>query len=97
MGKYLNHMPRPIVYNAEKAVRIIYGVKPSTHTKPLFEDVKILDIFQINEYRTGKFMFNVYKSTSLDVFMSMFVHNSSIYAHNTHQSSHFQWKWLCIL
>ena len=73
----------------KKAVRIIYGVKPTTHTKPLFEDVKILDIFQINKYLAGKFMFNVYKSTSLDIFMSMFVYNSSIHDHDTRQSSHF--------
>ena len=70
-------------------VRIIYGVKPRTHTKPLFEDVKILDIFQINKYLIGKFVFYVYKSTSLDIFMSMFVYNSSIHAHDTRQSFHF--------
>ena len=57
--------------------------------KALFEDVKILDIFQTNEYLIGKFMFNVYKSTSLDIIMSMFVYNTSIHAHDTHQSSHF--------
>ena len=73
----------------KKAVRIIYGVKPRTHTTPLFEDVKILHIFQINKYLIGKFMFNVYKSTSLDIFMSMFVYNSSIHDHDTRQSSHF--------
>ena len=73
----------------KKVVRIIYGVKPRTHTKPLFEDVKILDIFQINKYLIGKFMFKVYKSTSLDIFMSMFVYNSSIHAYDTRQSSHF--------
>ena len=89
MGKYLYHIPRQIVSYAEKAVRIIYGVKPRTHTKALFEDVKILDIFQMNKYLIGKFMFNVYKSTSLDIFMSMFVYNSSIHDHDTRQSSHF--------
>ena len=31
-------------------------------------------------------MFNVYKSTSLDIFM--FVYNSSIHAHDTRHSSH---------
>ena len=73
----------------KKDVRIIYGVKARSHSKPLFEDVKILDMFIINKYLIGKFMFNVYKSTSLDIFMSMFVYNSSIDAHDTRQSSHF--------
>ena len=71
----------------KKVVRIIYGVKPRTHTKPLFEDVKILDIFQINKHLIGKFMFSVYKSTNLDIFISMFVSNSSIHDHDTRQSS----------
>ena len=88
-GIYLYHIPRQIVYYAEKVVRIIYGVKPRTHTKPLSEDVKILDIFQMNKYLIGKFMFNVFKSTSLDIFVSMFVYNSLIYAHDTRQSSYF--------
>ena len=34
-------------------------------------------------------MFNVYKSTSLDIFMSMFVYNPSIHDHDARQSSHF--------
>ena len=73
----------------KKGVLIIYGLKPRTHTKPLFEDVKILGIFQMNKYLIGMFTFNVYKSTSLDMFMSMFVYNSSIHDHDTRQSSHF--------
>ena len=28
----------------------MHGVKPRTHTKPLFEGAKILNIFKINEY-----------------------------------------------
>ena len=63
--------------------------KKIIHTKPLFEDVKTLVIFQIDKYIIGKFMFNAYKSTSLDIFKSMSVYNSSIHAHDTRQSSYF--------
>ena len=34
-------------------------------------------------------MFNAYKSTSLDIFISMFVCKSSIHAHETRQSCPF--------
>ena len=59
----------------EKIVRINHGVRPRTHTVPLFEDAKILDVFQINRYRIGKFMNNAYNSKILDIFKSMFICN----------------------
>ena len=70
-------------------VRIMHGVKPRTHNKPLFEGAKILNIFQINEYLIGKFMFSVYKLNTLDIFTSMFAYNSSIHDHDTRQADHF--------
>ena len=72
----------------KKIVRIIHGVRPRTHTKPLFEGAKILNIYQINKYLIGKFMFNVHNSNTLDIFTSLFAYNSSIHEHNTRQSTH---------
>ena len=74
----------------KKNVRIMHGVKPRTHTKPLFEGAKILNTFQINKYLIRKFMFNVYKLNILDTFTSMFAYNPSIHDHNTRQTDHFQ-------
>ena len=51
----------------KKIVRIIDGGRPRTHTKPLFEDAKILDVFEINRYVIGKFMYNVYNSNTMDI------------------------------
>ena len=86
---YITYLDKLFIMQ-KKAVRIICRVKPRTHTKPLFEEVKILDISKLmNKYLIGKFMFTVFKSASLDIFMSMFVYNSSIHAHGTRQSSHF--------
>ena len=70
----------------KKIVRIMHCVKPRNHTKALFEDAKILNIFQINKYIIGTFM---YKSHTLDIFTSKFAYNSSIHAHDTRQSDHF--------
>ena len=67
----------------------MHGVKPRTHTKPLFEGAKILNIFQINKYLIGKFMFSVYKLNTLDIFTSMFAYNSSIHDHDRRQADHF--------
>ena len=73
----------------QKIVRIMHGVKPRTNTKTLFEAAKILNIFQINKYLMEKFMFNVFKLNTLDIFTSMFAYNSSIHAHDTRQVDHF--------
>ena len=72
----------------KKIVRIIHGVRPRTHTKPLFEDAKILDVFEINICTIGKFMYNVYTSNTLVIFKSKFECNSSIHSHDTQQSAH---------
>ena len=67
----------------------MHGVKPITHIKHLFEGAKILNIFEINKYLIGKFIFNVDKLNTSDIFTSMFVYNSSVYAHHTRQADHF--------
>ena len=72
----------------KKIVRIMHGVKSRTHTKPLFEGAKILNIFQINEYLIRKFKFSVYKLNTLDILTSMFAYNSSIHDHDTRQADH---------
>ena len=73
----------------KKVVRIILGVRPRAHTKPLFEDTKMLGVFQIHKYLIGKFMCNVYNSNTLDIFKSMFISNPSIQSHDTRQSAHY--------
>ena len=41
---YLSYLVK-LFLKQMKIVRIIHGVRPRTHTKPLFEDAKILDVF----------------------------------------------------
>ena len=47
-------------------------------TKPLFEDAKISDVYQINKYLIGMFIYNVSNSNTLDIFKSMFICSSLI-------------------
>ena len=51
-----------------KIIRIIAGVKPRTHTEPLFKSLNILNVFNINKYLIGRFMFHVYHGNALEAF-----------------------------
>ena len=73
----------------KRIVRIIAGVKPREPSAPIFEDLKILSIFDINIYVIGKFMFEVYHHESLKVFVLMFKANSDVHNHSTRQAGHF--------
>ena len=59
----------------KKIVRIIYGVRPRTQTKPLFVGAKILNIYQTSNYVIVKFMFNVHNSNTLDIFTSLLAYS----------------------
>ena len=73
----------------KRIVRVLAGVKPREHSEPLFKNLKLLTIFQINIYVIGKFMYQVYHKKTLNVFLSMFSFNSAVHNHNTRQSSHY--------
>ena len=45
----------------KKIVRIISGVKPRTHSSPLFIKLNILNIHQIYQYFIGVFMYKLYQ------------------------------------
>ena len=56
----------------KKIVRIILGVRPRTHSEPLFKKYEILNIVEIDKYLIGKFMYHVHNKSTLDVFITMF-------------------------
>ena len=72
-----------------KIIRIIAGVKPRTHTEPLFKALNILNVFDINKYLIDRFMFHVYNGNALEAFKIMFTQNKSIHNHDTRQSAHY--------
>ena len=73
----------------KRIVRVIAGAKPREHSEPLFKNLNILSIFQINVYAIGKFMYKVYHRETLNVFISMFKENSSVHRYPTRQASQF--------
>ena len=70
----------------KKAVRIVSGVPPRTHTKPLFEDMNILTISQIFNYSLGMFMYKVVNHMMPPLFNHLFISTSNVHEHHTRQS-----------
>ena len=58
------------------------------HTKPIFDELSILIIFQINDNLTAIFMFRYYHLQNLpEVFENYCVTNKQIHQHNTRNTS----------
>ena len=81
---YLNKL----LIRQKKIIRIIAGVKPEPHTEPLFKALNILNVFDINKYLIGRFVFHVYHGNALEAFKIMFTKNNSIHNYDTRQSAH---------
>ena len=53
------------------------------HTKPLFNNYKILNIFQINDFLIGQFMFKYHQNSLPKTFDSYFILTKNIHSYNT--------------
>ena len=73
-----------ILVRQKKIVRIISGVPPRTHTKPLFKDLKLMTIHQIYTYYVGVFMYNLYHEKLPSIF-GMFQRTSHVHSYPTRQ------------
>ena len=63
----------------KKLVRIISGVKPRTHTIPLFEKLKILTIDEVFYYSTAMFMYKYVNNRLPTIFDVMFEYLSDVH------------------
>ena len=71
----------------KKIIRLMKFKSYTEHTKPLFNDLKILNIFKINDYLTSLFMYRCNYTNDLpDIFNGYFIKNSNIYEHCTRNS-----------
>ena len=60
------------------------------HIEPIFKELNILNIFQINDSLTAMFMFRYYHLGNLpDVFENYFATNNQIHQHNTRNAQCF--------
>jgi hypothetical protein len=66
----------------KKIIRLMKFKSYTKHTKPLFNDLKILNIFKINDYLTSLFMYRCNCTNYLpDIFNGYFIKNSNIHEH----------------
>ena len=60
----------------------------SDHTKPIFSNLKILNLYNINEYLTSLFVFRYFIYIALpEIFKDYFVVNKDIHNNNTRHAS----------
>ena len=67
----------------KKVVRIIPQVNWKTHTEPLFKDLEILPIKDINIYIKAQFMFRFHNGLLPEIFDSFFTTNFETRSHDT--------------
>ena len=68
----------------KKSVRLMTFKSYLEHSEPIFKELKILDIYKINDYLTSLFMFRYHHIKNLpEVFTNYFVINNQVHQHNT--------------
>ena len=71
-----------------KAVRIITGSSRKTSIEWMYNEFRILNLYEINLYLVGKFMFKVFHEDVPNVFDNFFTDDYSIHEHNARSSQH---------
>ena len=62
----------PLYRKQKHAIRVINFVDKYTHSRPFFLDMKILNVFEINIYKTLSFMFKCKNKTAPFIFQSIY-------------------------
>ena len=70
----------------KKIIRIIYGVRPRTHTEPLYKALHNLNIDQVSDYSTALFMYKLMNHMLPSMFENMFIKTSDVHNYSTKQA-----------
>ena len=70
----------------KRAVRIICNKPKFEHTDPLFKELGILKVNDINSFLITNFMFKFHYNELPNIFKDMFTYNNSVHSHNTRQN-----------
>ena len=76
------------LYCYGRSVRIITFSGYRDHTDPLFYELGLLEIFEINKYVLGKFMYRWYTKQIPCLFNSLFQTVRGVHEYDTRQSCH---------
>ena len=73
----------------KKAVRIIVSAPYKAHTRPIFDKLKILNIYNIYLYSVAMFMFKFNSGSLPIIFANMVKRNLDFHRYNTRNKSNF--------
>ena len=73
----------------KRAVRAITksGIDYLAHSAPLFSRLNVLDIYQVNSFHAGKFMYKYQNRLLPSIFLDLFQSSSQIHNYNTRSAS----------
>ena len=80
----------PLFILQKKAIRLVNRVHYLEHTKPLFESMKILSIYQLYELNCILFIYKCLNSNKYPSFKNKMTRNSQYHNYNTRSNSHFR-------
>ena len=86
---YISNLNR-IFYLQKRAVRAVTNSDYQAHTAPLFSQLKILDIFQINTLDIAKFMFRYHDNLLPPLFLNPFMTNSQVHRYDTRRAGNYR-------
>ncbi len=86
---YVTNLNR-ILLLQKRAVRILTNSEYRAHSDPLFKQLKILDIFKLNLFHIGKFMFLYHHCMLPTCFDELFITNNQIHGYNTRSAGNYR-------
>ena len=78
----------PLVLLQKRIIRIISGSKRLSHTDPLFKELGLLKLKDVNKFVIGKFMFRWYHDEVPSIFHDYFDYVKNVHNHDTRQKDH---------
>ena len=78
----------PLVLLQKRIIRIITGSKRLSHTDPLFKELGLIKLKDVNKFVIGKFMFRWYHDEVPSIFHDYFDHVKNVHNHDTRQKDH---------
>ena len=79
--------PKPLFRVQKKIVRIMTFAKYNKESRPLFLQLKLLNIYQLNTYFAALFMYSYFNNNLPNYFTNYFSLNREMHGHNTRSAS----------
>ena len=77
-----------LVLLQKRIIRIITGSKRLSHTNPLFRELGLLKLQDVNKFMIGKFMFRWYHNELPNIFCDKFEFVRNVHGYGTRQKDH---------